>query len=72
MNKQQFEKKIIKHHEDFNKLWNKVLKDVQEYAVTGDNASKYFDNKRIECFWEDIILSGTLIHDKLKDKKPGY
>ncbi len=69
MKAETLKKRMFKHHLTFEKLWTKIVKDVNEYVETNPEKTFYsFEYSDIEKFIDSLCLSGAWIKDRIDGK----
>jgi hypothetical protein len=62
-------KRMLKHQQAFERIWPKIVKDVNDYKNQNPDQNFYsFENSGIETFIDSLCLSGAWIQDRLNNK----
>jgi hypothetical protein len=65
----QLKSEMLKNQIQFDKLWTKIVKDINDYKLDNPQKNFYeFEHSEIETFIDDLCLSGAWIRDRLDNK----
>jgi hypothetical protein len=70
MTKKQLIKRMSAHNQNFDKLWTKIVKDVNLYLQDNPEEKSFspLQNTQIDKFCDSLSLSGAWVYDRLDGK----
>jgi hypothetical protein len=68
LTKAQYEAKMKKHEQAFDKLWMKMVDDTNQFIKDNPDRSMYQFQNSIEKFIDQLCLSGAWITDRINGK----
>lgn len=69
MTPEEYQNKMKAHQEQFDKLWEEMVKDTNDFLK--DNPEKtMYSLITVEAFADDLAVSGAWVHDRINGLNP--
>lgn len=68
MTQEQYIKKMKEHESKFDKIWQDIVKDTNQFIADNPDVGMYLLQNNVEKFVDQLSLSGAWIHDRIEGK----